>query len=151
MGNNIPVLDATGTSASIKTTDTANVHVPHRNIDNTVTVSGSAAPAEKTMLQVSGSTDTGGANILVAAGATTRIVVSAFVMQNESSGGSNVMTLGSCTLGTRNLRIAGINQGDGLAMTFPAGRELKLAKDEALVFTIESASQCNYSAMYWTE
>lgn len=34
MANNLDILDATGTTKTVKTTDTAGVHVPHHNIDS---------------------------------------------------------------------------------------------------------------------
>lgn len=38
MANNIDILDATGTTTTVKTTDNAGTHTPHRNIDNIVAV-----------------------------------------------------------------------------------------------------------------
>jgi hypothetical protein len=38
MANNITVLDSTGTTRTVKTTETASVHTPHKNIDTVASI-----------------------------------------------------------------------------------------------------------------
>jgi hypothetical protein len=90
-----------------------------------------------------------GDNALIAApGASTRIVVSAFTIQNESATATTmVLKSGS----TAKFRWLGHNQGDGLVMAFPPGREWRLGTNEALNLNLDGANSCGYSVVYWTE
>jgi len=91
-----------------------------------------------------------GISVLVAApGAGKRLVVTAFVLQNESTT-ALIMRLKSG--GTTNgWRCLGQNQGDGLAMTFHAGHEWTLNENESLNLELSDADTCAVSYSYYTE
>jgi len=100
--------------------------------------------------QVEGAEATAGNNELAAApGAGNRIVVTAFVIQNESDT-PLVMVLrsGSTANGWRCL---GQNQGDGLTKTLPPGHEWRLNENEALNLQLSDAVTANYSVSYFIE
>jgi hypothetical protein len=102
-------------------------------------------------LNINGTFAVAGNNTVVAApGAGQRIVVSAFVIQNES-GTATTMILASSGSLNDGWRLLGQNQGDGLAMAFSAGREWRLGTNEALILNLSGANSCGYSVQYYTE
>ena len=110
---------------------------------------GAVSAATKTLTEVCSTVATSGSNSLVAAPAAgTRIVVCAFVIQNESST-ATTMILEDGT--TDKWRCLGQNQGDGLAMVFAAGREWRLTAATALQLNLSGNNSCGYSISYFTE
>jgi hypothetical protein len=109
-----------------------------------------ATPATKTLTQISGSTATSGDQTLVAAPAAgSRIVVTAFVVQNASATASTAKLInGSAGVGWWCL---GQNQGDGLAMSFAPGAEWRLTAATALVLNLSGANAHYYSISYFVE
>jgi hypothetical protein len=156
MADNIQI--TTGVGASAATDDIGSVHYQRVKIvtgsdgSNDGDVSASTPMpvriGEKSLLNVSGSATTSG-SVLIAASATTRIVVSAFVVQGESSG--SVRASLCDTAASPRWRVHCQNQGDGLALAFPAGREWKLSSSGALVLDMTSACTTGYSISYYSE
>ena len=106
--------------------------------------------AEKTLVQISGTKNGSGDNSLVATpGAGYRLVVSAFVIQNESSTATTMQLINGT--GGAGWRCLGQNQGDGLAMNLPAGRCWKLTENTALILNLSGANACGYSVSYYVE
>jgi hypothetical protein len=103
----------------------------------------------RSMLYVTGTVSDSGDNELVAApGSNIRIIVVAFVIQNESSTATTmILKEGS----TARFRVLGQNQGDGLTFCFAPGREWKLAANTALNLNLDGANACGFSIAYYTE
>lgn len=91
-----------------------------------------------------------GDNQLVAApGVGQRLVVTAFVIQNESTT-PTIMRLRSGTT-ANGWRCLGQNQGDGLAMSFAPGHEWRLHPNDPLNFELSDNRVCAVSISYYTE
>jgi len=104
----------------------------------------------KTPITWNGTRAVAGDNELVAApGAGYRLVVTAFVIQNES-GTPLIMRLRSDNT-SNGWRCLGQNQGDGLAMTFAPDREWELNENEPLNLELSDADTCAVSISYYTE
>lgn len=105
--------------------------------------------ATTSLTHVSGTASTQTTNALVAAPAAgSRIVVCAFVIQNEAAT-ANTMILED---GTADVwRCFAQNQGDGLAMVFAAGREWRLTAATVLNLNLSAATACGYSVAYFVE
>jgi hypothetical protein len=104
---------------------------------------------EKTFSYATAAVATSGDNTLVAApGSGNRLVVTAFVIQNESS---TATTLILKSASTNRFRFLGQTQGDGMQFVFPVGQAWKLAENEALVLNLSGANSCGYSIQYYTE
>lgn len=105
--------------------------------------------AEKALKHISGTkTDSGDNELVAAPGSDYRLVVTSFVIQNET-GNATTMILKS---GSSNCwRLRGQNQGDGLSRDFSIGREWRLAENEALNINLSAANSCGYSVAYFTE
>jgi hypothetical protein len=89
-----------------------------------------------------------GNNTLIAAPAAGyRLVVWAFVIQNESAT-ATTMILKDAVDRWRNLAQ---NQGQGLAMAFDAMQPWRLNEATALTFNLSGANQCGYNIMYSVE
>jgi hypothetical protein len=102
------------------------------------------------MQSVCGAVAVAGDNtIIVAPPVGQRIVVSSFVIQNETAVATTMLLRDGAVV--NHFRCLGQNQGDGLALTFCAGREWRLSSGQALVYNLSGANQCNYSVMYWVE
>lgn len=103
----------------------------------------------RTLTHVCGTAAGAGDNQLVAApGSGKRLVVSAFVIQNESS----IATTLILRDGTDDRwRVEAQSLGDGLTMFFPVGREWRLADNAALQLNLSGANSCGYSVAYWIE
>lgn len=134
--------------------DAAGRKIPIDN-DNPIPVelqgAGSGVLAVQAEQNINGTYAVAGNNtILAAPGAGIRIVVSAFVIQNESAT-ATTMTLASSGSLNDGWRCLGQNQGDGLAMAFSAGREWRLGTNEALILNLSGANSCGYSVQYYTE
>ena len=115
----------------------------------TVDANGRLILGEISPSQVTGTAATSGDNELIAApGAGVRIVVTAFVIQNESAT-ATTMILRDGT--TAKWRCLGQNQGDGLAVVLPPGRAWKLTANAALNLNLSGANSCGYSVQYYTE
>lgn len=118
-------------------------------INNTASNPVVTSIAEKTLVWVTGTKSAAGDNELIAAPAAgKRIVVVAFVIQNESATATTLILKDGST---SQIRCFGQNQGDGLTMTFPAGREWKLTAAAALNLNLSGANSCGYSVQYYTE
>ncbi len=91
----------------------------------------------------------GNTTIIPAPPAGQRIVVSSFVIQNETAVATTMQLYDGAAVAR--FRCLGQNQGDGLALTFCAGREWRLSDGQALVYNLSGANQCNYSVLYWVE
>ena len=91
-----------------------------------------------------------GDNQLVAApGVGNRLVVTAFVIQNESAT-PTIMRLRSGTT-ANGWRCLGQNQGDGLAMAFSPGSEWRLHPNDPLNLELSDSRTCAISISYYTE
>lgn len=92
---------------------------------------------------------TGDNEIIAAPGAGVRIVVLAFVIQNESATATTMILRSAAT--SNGWRILGQNQGDGLSKDFTLARPWKLNTNEALNLNLDGANSCGASVMYYTE
>lgn len=98
---------------------------------------------------VVGTAAASGDNTLIAApAADKRLVVTGFVVQNESAVSTTIILKSGSTAVRRALLK---NQGDGLGLAFEAGREWKLGAGEALVLNLSGANSHGYTVDYWTE
>ncbi len=95
-------------------------------------------------------TTTSGA-VVVAPAAGNRIAVTSFLVQLEASGTSNAqLHFGATT--TNGFRCRGVNDGDGLTITFPVGRAWKGGDAESLNITQEvNFRPWGVSLLYYTE
>ena len=91
----------------------------------------------------------GDTELVATPGAGYRLVVSAFVLQNESTT-PLIMRLRSGVT-TNGWRCLGQNQGDGLAMRFGADRGWELNENEALNLELSDPDTCAISLSYYTE
>jgi hypothetical protein len=97
---------------------------------------------------VSGTKNGSGDNSLIAApGAGWRIVVVAFVIQNESAVATTLILKDGATA---RFRVLGQNQGDGLALNLSL-YPLRLSDNAALVLNLSDANSCGYSVHYFLE
>jgi hypothetical protein len=106
-------------------------------------------PPNLELTKLCGATATSGDNTLVVApGAGLQIIVSSLVLQNESSTATTLIVKAGATAV---LRILCQSQGDGLALVFPPGSELRLGSNAALVLNLSGANACGYSIMYYVD
>jgi hypothetical protein len=120
------------------------------NGDGTYSVATTPDPhaARKTLLSICTTEDSSGNTAIVAAPAAGQShYVVAFVIQNEAAT-ANTILLSDGT--TAVWRCFAQNQGDGLAMVFPAGREWKVGDTKAITINLSAATVCGYSIMYYT-
>lgn len=118
-------------------------------VNNTASNPVLVEPAAKTLLWVTGTKAASGDNELIAAPAAgVRIVVTSVLLQNESATATTMLLKDGATA---KMRCLGQNQGDGLLMTFPPGREWKLTAATALNLNLSGANSCGYSVQYYTE
>lgn len=104
----------------------------------------------KSLTTWNGTRAVAGDNQLVAApGMGQRLVVTAFVIQNESVI-ALIMRLRSGVT-ANGWRCLGQNQGDGLAMSFAPGHEWKLHPNDPLNLELSNADTCAVSISYYTE
>jgi hypothetical protein len=104
---------------------------------------------KSSLTPVCGTKSSSGDNELIAApGSGVRIVVTGFVIQNESA---NATTMILKDGSTNKIRVLGQNQGDGLTHIFTPGREWRLTADQALNLNLSGANQCGYTVFYFTE
>lgn len=104
----------------------------------------------KTLTTWNGTRAIAGDNQLVAApGVGYRLVVTAFVIQNESAI-ALIMRLRSGVT-ANGWRCLGQSQGDGLAMTFGPGSEWRLHPNDPLNLELSNANTCALSISYYTE
>ena len=116
------------------------------------TVSGAAGSGladDANLIYITGTTAAAGVTTLIAApGAGLRIVVSAFMVQNESAVATTVlMRQGGATAFRALLQ----TQGAALSGSFLAGREWKLPANAALNLNLSAANSHGYSVVYYTE
>ena len=118
-----------------------------------VQIVGSDVPFEltpKSLITWNGTRAVAGDNqLVVAPGVGQRLVVTAFVIQNESAI-ALIMRLRSAAT-ANGWRCLGQSQGDGLAMTFGPGSEWRLNENEALNLELSNANTCAISISYYTE
>ncbi len=109
-----------------------------------------ASVTTKSLTQVTGTKAASGDQTLVSApGASTRIVVVAFVVQNEASTAQTII-LGNGTASAA-WRCFAQNQGDGLALVFKPGFEWRLTANTLLNLNLSAATTVGYSIAYYTE
>ena len=107
------------------------------------------ANAAVTLTHISSTTAVAGQTQLVAQpGAGLQIVVSSFVIQNESAVATTMILQAG---GANTWRALGQNQGDGLAGAFPVGREWALPANTALNLWLSGANSCGYSIAYYVK
>lgn len=101
------------------------------------------------LLDVNGTTSSSGDNTIISApGGGLRLVISTLIIQNESSTATTyIWKDGSTNRG----RIRAQNQGDGVALVFPAGRGLRLTANTAFVLNLSGANATGYTIYYFTE
>lgn len=98
-------------------------------------------------LAATGTAASAGDNTMVAApGSGNQIAVTALVLQNESDTATTMIAKWGST---EAIRVLGQNQGDGIALTFPAGRELVGGDDQPLLLNLDGANSCGYSVIYY--
>lgn len=116
---------------------------------NTVVVSFSQA----VLSVVSSTAAVSGDNTLVAApGASNRLVLVGYTMQNESATATTMILYnGASTDASPIARILGQNQGDGVSTILPGGRLFRLTANKALVLNLSGANSCGYTMWYYTE
>lgn len=101
------------------------------------------------LTRISGKKSDAGNNTLVAApGADERIVVTEFLIENESN--SELLMLLRSGSDEKYRRLM-VNRGDGLDREYPAGREWRLGWNEALILNLSDDLDCGYSLAYATE
>lgn len=101
------------------------------------------------LLHLTGTTAAAGTTTLVAApGAGTRIVVSVFMVQNESAVATTVQVGAG---GAQAFRALLQTQGAALSGAFLVGREWKLPANTALTVTLSAANSHGYSVVYYTQ
>ena len=111
---------------------------------------GVVRPVLKSVTTWNGTVAVAGDTELVAApGVGSRLKVSAFVLQNESTT-PLIMRLRS-GVSSNGWRCLGQNQGDGLAMRFGTDREWELNENEPLNLELSDAETCAISLSYYTE
>ena len=110
-------------------------------------------PATRSMLNpVQGTTAVLGTTIIIPApGVGRRIVVQAFVIQNESATATTMTLRDGLAPAAGRFRCLGQNQGDGLAMVFPSSEPWKLSENNPLVMVLSGANSCGYSVHYYIE
>lgn len=101
------------------------------------------------LLNVCGTASSAGDNAIIAAPAAgTRIVITKYVIQNESATATTMLLKDGATAFRR---ILAQNQGDGLAEKFSSDEYKRLAAATALNFNLSGANSCGYSVDYFIE
>lgn len=101
---------------------------------------------------VQGIASTSGNNTIIPApAANRRIVITAFVIQNESATATTMILKDGTALAAGRWRCLGQNQGDGLAMVFDGQHPWRLSAGNGLVLNLSGANQCGYSIQYYLE
>jgi hypothetical protein len=99
---------------------------------------------------LTGTKTSSGNNELVATpGTEHRIVVMAFVMQNESTTATTLILRSAST--TNGWRFLAQNQGDGLAMNLGPTAAWRCGRNEALNLNLSGANSCGYTIHYFVE
>jgi len=105
--------------------------------------------AEKTITtQATTEADSGDNTLVAGPGSGQRIVVSSIVVQNESATATTILLKSGANTKRRALLQ---NQGDGVAWSFPPGREWKLGDNEALIVNLSGANSHGVTVDYYTE
>ena len=106
-------------------------------------------PIITSLTRVTGTKASSGDNTVISGpGSGNRLVVTFFLIQNESSTATTLLLKdGSDT----KFRVLCQNQGDGLVRDLPVNREWRLAENSALVLNLSGANSCGYSVEYYTE
>lgn len=122
-------------------------------IDQTVPVKVQLEPvAAELSNPVQGTAATSGDNTIIPSpGATRRLVVTAFVIQNGSATATTMILKDGVALSAGRFRVLGQNQGDGLAMVFDGQNPWRLSAGNALVLNLSGANTCNWSVQYYIE
>jgi len=94
---------------------------------------------------ISGTVSTSGSNTVIAAPSSGSIWLTHLSIQNEATTATTILLQDSTT----RLRVLGENQGNGIALVFPQGREFKLAATTALILNLSAANQVGYSIGYY--
>jgi hypothetical protein len=106
-------------------------------------------PPATTLTKLTGATSASGDNTLIAApGAGSQIVITALILQNESSSATTLLLKAGSTAF---LRVLCQNQGDGLALTPHPQHALALGANAALVLNLSAANATGYSIMYYID
>lgn len=90
----------------------------------------------------------GSTNIVGAPGLNRRIVVTSFVVQNESQAATVIILEDG---GQERWRCYAAGPGNGLAMNFPANHPWMLRANQPLVINLSGANTCGYSIQYRIE
>lgn len=110
-----------------------------------------ANPTTRTLTITSGAAASSGNNTLIAAaGASTRHVIAGLVLQLEAAT-TTTMILQDGAGGSTLMRVYAKNQGDGMAIMFPQGRELRGSANTLLNLNLSGANSCGYTIYSWTE
>lgn len=98
---------------------------------------------------ISGTATTAGDNVIVAApGTGKRIVVTSFVVQNESSTANTIILKSGSN---EHFRILGQSQGDSFSKDFFPSAFWELDENAALNLSLSTSHQCGYSIAYYTD
>jgi hypothetical protein len=104
---------------------------------------------DQPLLSVSGTKNGNGDNELIAAPAAgNRIVIVRYSIQNESTTATTLILKDGATAFSR---VLAQNQGDGLTVHYPVGREKRLTAATALNMNLSGANSCGYSVDYFIE
>lgn len=108
-----------------------------------------AATLDQPTLSATGTKASAGDNEIIAAPtAGYRIVLINLCVQNESAIATTMILKDGATAIRR---VLGKNQGDGVVIAYPAGREKRLATATALNLNLSGANSCGYSVDYFVE
>jgi len=122
----------------------------HGQVKGSIPLGSDLAELSLPATTINGTKASSGNNELVAApGTGYRLVVTGFVIQNESTT-ALIMRLRSAST-SNGWRALGQNQGDGLAMNFAPGDHWKLNENEALNLELSDADTCAYAVRHYTK
>ena len=108
-----------------------------------------ASSVPHVMYQVCGTADPAGDTTIIAAPASgSHLVISTLILQNTTAVATTALVkAGSAVC----FRVLAQNQGDGLILSFPAGREFVLPNATALIVNLSGANSFGYSVHYRIE
>lgn len=118
-------------------------------INESQEVTGSVGIEEKIILFATGTANVSGDNTLIAAPtAGLQIKLVSIQIQNESvTATTGVLKFGA----TNKWRTLMQNQGDGILLVIPAGREWGVGDNTALILNLSGANSVGYNVTYYTE
>ena len=139
---------AAGTN-NIGDVDVLSIAAGDNNIGNVdIVTMPDAHAARQTLYSISGTTTAiGNTQVVVPPEAGQSHYVVAFVIQNEAATANTLRLMDSTAA---KWRCFCQNQGDGLAMSFAAGREWKVGNAQPIMLNLSAATVVGYSLMYYT-